>query len=284
METQSGPCPGPDRFVPRTVVLRRWQSEWERWADSAEAAAGLECWSHDSTLAPHAASVSTLLAACGRDTAFPVAAADRVLAALVGRARVGDLAASRVVLERLAPALTGQARRRCGNGGVSFGDVFAELVGAAWIVIRCYPLERRPVKVAANLVRDTVGLVFGYVPVVQARTVPGGLAPQRRGAVRTDGQGAGDRRVAMSAAAGQVATGGAVPAASSRGAELFAVLLDGRAAGVPVERLRVLAELGIVGLSQREVAARAGVSERAVRARRDAAVGAMRVALLPAVA
>jgi len=264
MSHSRGLVAGPSGFVPRSVVLRRWQGEWERWASGGEAAAGLARWSSDPVLGPYTASIAALLDACGRDVAVPVGAADAVLAALVRRARAGDLAAGRVVLERLMPALTGQARRHCRRQG-SFGGLLVELVGAAWIVIRCYPLERRPVKVAVNLVRDAVGLVVGYTPLVERRTDTAGLAPLPTERTRTSAD--------------------VVPAADetrSAVGELGAVLLEGRAAGIPAQRLRVLADLGVLGLSQREAAARAGVSERAVRARRDAAVGALRVALLPA--
>jgi len=271
MEMQSGPVSVLKAFAPRTPVLRCWQREWERWAASAEADAGLHRWSTDPVLGPHTASAGALLAACGRDLSVPVVAADRVLAALVGRARAGDPVAGRVALERLVPALTAQAGRRRSRRA-SFEDVFAELVGAAWIVIRCYPVELRPVRVAANLVRDAVGVVFGYVPVMDRRTDPAGLAPLA-GVVGGGGE---------PVVGGPRAAVGVVR--PSPLAELFAVLVDGRAAGVPGERLRVLAELGIVGLSQREVAERAGVSERTVRRRRDAAVAALRSALLPVVA
>ncbi|MDT3444459.1 MULTISPECIES: hypothetical protein [unclassified Pseudofrankia] len=228
---------------------------------------GLARWSCDPLLAPHTASVVAVLAACGRDLTVPLGEADAVLAALVRRARAGDLAAARVVLERLMPALTGQARRRCHRRGVSFDQLLVELVGSAWIVIRCYPVERRPVKVAANLVGDAVGLAVGYVPLVDRLTDPAGLTP-RPGTSAPD---AGDTSATASGAGGPTAAG-----------ELFAVLLDGRAAGIPAQRLRVLADLGVLGLSQQETAARAGVSERAVRARRDVAVEALRAELVPA--
>ncbi|WP_045878592.1 hypothetical protein [Pseudofrankia sp. DC12] len=287
MDTHSGPVAGLETFVPRAPAVRHWQDEWKRWAAGAEAAAGLARWSTDPILGPHTSSVGPLLAASGRDLTVPAGEADAVLAELVSRARSGDFAAGRVALERLVPALTTQAWRRCRRSGSAFGDVFAELVGAAWIVIRCYCVKRRPAKVAVNLVYDTVGLVFGYVPVVERRTVLAGLNPGTASSETDDG--------------GRAAGGGWLPElAADRSAaqetsppdgvgltgpspltELFAVLLDGRAAGIPAERLRVLAELGVVGLSQHEAAQRAGVSERTVRARRDAAVGALRTALLP---
>ncbi|MBL7487890.1 hypothetical protein I6A60_19030 [Frankia sp. AgB1.9] len=287
MDAHSGPVAGLETFVPRAPAVRNWQDEWKRWAAGPEAAAGLARWSTDPVLGPHTSSVGALLAASGRDLNVPAGDADAVLAELVSRARSGDFAAGRVALERLVPALTTQAWRRCRRGGSAFGDVFAELVGAAWIVIRCYSVKRRPAKVAVNLVYDTVGLVFGYVPVVERRTVLAGLTPHTASAEtgdreRTAGGGLTELAADRASATGTPLPSGVDLTGPSPLAELFAVLLDGRAAGVPAERLRVLAELGVIGLSQREAAAKAGVSERAVRARRDAAVGALRAALLPA--
>ena len=77
---------------------------------------------------------------------------DQVLLALVRLAAHDELAA-RVVLQRVLPGLVAVARRR---GPISGGPkvAFEELVATAWIAIRTYPVDRRPRKVAANLVRD----------------------------------------------------------------------------------------------------------------------------------
>ncbi|MBL7495292.1 hypothetical protein [Frankia nepalensis] len=288
MSMRNGPDAGPQVFVPRSPVLRRWQDEWERWAEGSEAAAGLARWSTDPVLAAHTGSVAVLLASAGRDLAVPVAAADRVLAGLVRWAVAGDLAAARVVLERVVPALTAAAWRSCRHRRAAFGEVFAELVGAAWIRIRCYPLERRPAKVAANLVHDAVAPVCGYTPALRRRTVPAGLLPHALTQPERDAVPGLRHRPRLTTATRPAADGDASTTAREGGAprgalaELFTVLVDGRTAGVPAERLRVLAELGLVGLSPAELAARDGVTPRAVRARRDAAVGALRAALLPA--
>jgi DNA-directed RNA polymerase specialized sigma24 family protein len=81
------------------------------------------------------------------------AAKDAVLRALVRIARDEPLA-SRVVLEALAPGLTRLAER------VIFDErdrdeLWALILAHAWQQIRRYPLERRPRKIAANLILET---------------------------------------------------------------------------------------------------------------------------------
>ncbi len=78
---------------------------------------------------------------------------DKVLRPLVRIARDEPLAA-RVVLEALAPGLTRLAER------VIFDErdrdeLWALILGHAWQQIRSYPLERRPAKIAANLILET---------------------------------------------------------------------------------------------------------------------------------
>lgn len=79
--------------------------------------------------------------------------ADRTLAGLVAAARHDPLAA-RVVLQRLLPGLIALARRRAAWAGLPGGPVLDELVAETWIVIREFPVERRPVHVAGNLLRE----------------------------------------------------------------------------------------------------------------------------------
>ncbi len=79
--------------------------------------------------------------------------ADGRLACLVAEARSNPLAA-RVVLQRLLPGILAIARRR---GHREWGltlEYYDELLSNAWIVIRCFPIHRRPRAVAANLLRD----------------------------------------------------------------------------------------------------------------------------------
>ena len=83
----------------------------------------------------------------------PAASKDGLLRPLVRLARDEPLAA-RVVLEALAPGLTRLAER------VIFDErdrdeLWALILGHAWRQIRSYPLERRPAKIAANLILET---------------------------------------------------------------------------------------------------------------------------------
>jgi hypothetical protein len=162
-----------------------------------------------------------------------------------------------VVLERLMPSLTAQAAGHTTRTGQPFADVLSELVAAAWIVICSYPSDRRPVKVAANLVRDTVGRLYGYRPIVERRTRPYADLPELPAGL--------DGRPASTATAA---------------AEVLDVLADGLAGGVPAALLRMLAELAVLGTPQATLAARTGITDRTVRIRRDAAVRALRAAVL----
>ena len=80
-------------------------------------------------------------------------ASDERLADLV-RAAGTDPTAARVVLQRLLPGITSIARRRGHGEWAVVLECYDDLLANAWIVIRCYPIERRPARVAANLLRD----------------------------------------------------------------------------------------------------------------------------------
>jgi len=82
-----------------------------------------------------------------------VMASDQRLADLV-RAAGTDPFAARVVLQRLLPGITSIARRRGHGQWAVVLECYDDLLANAWIVIRCYPIERRPARVAANLLRD----------------------------------------------------------------------------------------------------------------------------------
>lgn len=113
-------------------------------------------------------------------------AGDAALLAVVRMAAHDDLAA-RVALQRLLPALVATARRR---GPISGGAsaAFTELVATAWIVIRTYPVDRRPRKVASNIVRDAEYLAFVRPQRLKTGTEHVGLPPDELGPeARLDG-------------------------------------------------------------------------------------------------
>jgi DNA-directed RNA polymerase specialized sigma24 family protein len=78
---------------------------------------------------------------------------DAVLRALVRIAREEPLAA-RVVLEALAPGLARLAERIIFDER-DRDELWALILAHAWQQIRAYPLERRPGKIAANLIMET---------------------------------------------------------------------------------------------------------------------------------
>jgi DNA-directed RNA polymerase specialized sigma24 family protein len=86
-------------------------------------------------------------------------AGDAVLFSLVQRAASDELAA-RIVLQRILPPLIAIAGRRGQLASGGFNEALHETIGQAWILIRTYPVDRRPAKVAANLVRDTEYFAF----------------------------------------------------------------------------------------------------------------------------
>ena len=119
---------------------------WATLVHSAEAAAALDRWSAEPALAAPAldALVDRIWAAAKPD-------ADRAHAALAARAPVDETAA-RVLLQVLRPGLRNLGRRLALGG--SFDDVDHELLALAWERIRTYPIERRPVSIAANVLLD----------------------------------------------------------------------------------------------------------------------------------
>ena len=95
------------------------------------------------------ANLDELLVLAGYGMA-PSAPANDVLRRLVDVAHHDELAA-RVVLQRLMPGLLAIVRRR---RDADADGSFEELVGAACLAIHAYCTERRPERIAANLVRD----------------------------------------------------------------------------------------------------------------------------------
>jgi hypothetical protein len=77
---------------------------------------------------------------------------DPVLAALLAEVFVGDQLAGRVVLQSLIGRMVRMAQR---DPRANIDDYLAHL----WCVIGSYPLQRRPVRIAANLSMDTLRAV-----------------------------------------------------------------------------------------------------------------------------
>lgn len=163
---QAGERPGPDgrethqREAPQGVeksqqrsdLIERLEAEWSglaagplqgrlrRWAVEEPALAGFAT---PQQLLRHLRSLR------GRR-----ADEDAILAALVRQAEA-DAQAARVVLQALLPGLKALAGRLLLEPDER-DEIWSALLAHCWERIRCYPLERRPSRIAANVLLDTL--------------------------------------------------------------------------------------------------------------------------------
>jgi hypothetical protein len=232
--------------LPRQSVARRLNDEWCRIATDAGVSTRVASW--PAALARYG-DAERLLAAVGRDGGLSMVEADALLASLITLART-DATAARIVLQRLVPGLvTASVRRTAGRPGQR-QEMFDDLVAAAWVLIRTFPIERRPAKIAVNVLRDAEYVVcVRPTRLRSAGEVPTPMAPDDRqwSACGLDGRPT-DRQPAV--------------------AELVAVLAEGAAAGVPRRDLAMLATTVIGGVPAEETARRFAVTSRTVRNRR----------------
>ena len=249
---------GSDDFIPLTEPLVRADlsrrgpvgrvvTEWSRLCRRPDVLRRVNGWSF---IDPPVAHLDDVLVRSGFGGEATDSDGDRILWHLADLARTDDLAA-RIVLHRILPALMSIARRR---GRIHPHGPYAameELLTTAWSVIRTYPSERRPRKVAANLVRDCEYHAF--------------VRPQRLR--RAEEIPVEDMRIIAD-----------TPTDPEPADELDEVLDDALAAGVSerdIDLLRALAS----GTSSAELAEILGVSPRTVRNWRLRAIDAVRESL-----
>jgi hypothetical protein len=129
--------------------LDRLQKEWQYLAQSSRSAQALAAWSSDPALAGFS-DLEEMVVEIQRRGCPEVS--DRILLALLRRAAVDNLAAQ-TVLQALMPGLKSlmSAYRLTGEPE----EVATAVVEAAFERIRRYPCDRRPARVAANLLHDT---------------------------------------------------------------------------------------------------------------------------------
>jgi hypothetical protein len=243
----------------RRPLTYAFDQEWTRLAAATSTRRSLARWGQsEPVLAPYD-DLDDLLAATGH--ALPEPDADRVLAAVVRRAGEDDLAA-RVVLHRLLPGLLRVALRRGATGRWRVAPLFDELTAAGWIVVRTYPIDRRPAKIAVNLLRDAE-----YEVCVRPF--------RRRAAAETPSGTFLDDELLASLVTD--ATGRPDHIAWHPSDELAHVLAQGRAAAVPTDDLDLLRSLYLEAEPVQEAARRLAVSPRTVLSRRLAATRRLRV-------
>lgn len=229
---------------PRGSLSARLDREWNVLRCRPHLIARARTW--DVTSAPFS-DLAELLALAGHRTAR-TPEANAVLGRLVEVAREDDLA-SRLVVQRLLPALLAIVRRRRSRTGLE------ELIGAAWLAIRAYRTDRRPERIAANLVHDAEYTAF--------------IAPSRRrmaSEVPSDPQLFDDRPADVVVAACE---------------ELAHLLAEARRSGIPDEDVEVVRQLVRLG-SPAVVAVECRITTRTVRNRRDRAAAHLREVALAA--
>ncbi len=236
---------------PRTIaagaaVSRQLNEEWERLATDARTGAHMATW--PAPLAGYG-DAAALLAAAGREGGLPMAVADQVLAEVV---RVGrhDALAARIALQRVLPGLVRAAVRRTGSRHEWRQRLFDDLVANAWLVIRCYPLERRPTKVAVNVLRDAEYLTCVRPARLRSATErPVAVHPESRHLVPCGLDGRPEDHTDIAA-------------------EVADVLTLAAAAGVDRDDVALLGSVVLGGWNTAEIAERFAVTTRTVRNRR----------------
>ncbi|MEO5975347.1 MAG: helix-turn-helix domain-containing protein [Ilumatobacteraceae bacterium] len=146
-------------------VIRHLVDEWSMMGSRSHNLRQVNGWGLPGT---PLISLDDVLVRAGFGTGVADSNGDQYLLLLVKRAAHDELAA-RIVLQRILPPLLAIARRRGRiiRGGVD--EALTETLSHAWELIRTYPAERRPAKVAANLVRDAE--YFAFVRNSRKKTV-----------------------------------------------------------------------------------------------------------------
>jgi hypothetical protein len=261
------PCPAPTTSHPasrpvsptsrRIGLADRLNDEWRRLCADPSALADVNAWRLPCGPVEH---LDQLLWQAGYGRPVDDEPGDRLLAVLVHRAAADELAA-RIVLHRILPGLirTALRRGRIVDGGPA--AAFAELVSAAWLTIRTFPIDRRGHCVAANILRDAEYQTFVRAARRATREVEVGDIEAAVGEVP-------DTEVDVD------------PGARREWGELVAWA---RRRGVDAGQLDLLVRMAR-GQSSREIAKALACTDRTVRNRRDAALAAMRQAYARAAA
>ncbi len=137
-------------------IISRLGEEWSRIASRPHAIEQANQWNLPGGDVDH---LDVVLERCGFDQTGNEDRHDECLSALV-RVASHDQLASRIVLQRILPGLVSIAVRRAPITPGGLAGAFDLVTSAAWLVIRQFPIDRRPRRVAANLLMDIEYLAF----------------------------------------------------------------------------------------------------------------------------
>lgn len=143
---------GVEKSQPRSDLIERLEAEWPLLA-AGPLQGRLRCWAAEEPALAGFATPQQLLRHL-RGLRGRRAAEDEILAALVRQAEA-DAQAARVVLQALLPGLKALAGRLLLEPDER-EEIWSALLAHCWERIRCYPIERRPSRIAANILLDTL--------------------------------------------------------------------------------------------------------------------------------
>jgi hypothetical protein len=143
---------GSEKLQPARDVIELLEAEWPSLA-AGPLRAALAAWSEQESALTGFETPQQLLRHL-RGLRGNRRAEDEILAALLRRAR-SDPLAGRVVLQALLPGLKALAGRILLDVGER-DQLWSALLAHCWERIRRYPLERRPTRIAANTLLDTL--------------------------------------------------------------------------------------------------------------------------------
>ena len=246
----------------RSGPVRELLNEWERIASRRRTLRQVNAWPFVTTEITH---LDQVLQLAGFGKAFNDDEGDRFLWELVRLAEHDDLAAL-IVIHRVLPAIMSIAARR---GRIHPGGptgAMSDLLGHAWIVVRTFPHDRRPRKIAANIALDVEYHTF-VRPHRLKRVDTVNVAPDILCRVVQS------RQESDPAALGRARRNGAFSPQESAD-ELAEILEDAEQSGVDAHHLDLLRRLA-AGESGDRIAQELGVSSRTIRTRRRAALDAV---------
>jgi hypothetical protein len=151
-EHQREALSGGEKLQPAIDVIERLEAEWPALA-AGPLQSRLACWAQEEAALAGLATPQQLLRHL-RGLRGRRDAEDAILAALVRQAR-GDPLAARMVLQALLPGLKNLAGRLLLEPDER-DEIWSALLAHCWERIRCYPIERRPSRIAANVLLDTL--------------------------------------------------------------------------------------------------------------------------------
>jgi DNA-directed RNA polymerase specialized sigma24 family protein len=134
-------------------VFTELDREWHDVGTSRNARHRLQTWTSSSpALAGYATPAELVIDANRRGDPL---GSDQILVAVTRHAIAGDDLAGRTLLQAILPGLKALTRRYQPIGSARGHDTANLVLAYAWEHIRAFPLDRRPARIAANLVYDT---------------------------------------------------------------------------------------------------------------------------------